>query len=134
MERVTQRQGGLQAFLFGRPCALSRSHWQRREDRGSGNKVIGIDDIDGILNSPRRDVEGLPAWCARNGVEETVLRRLVAIYGFDKLTAAVAVDAFRLGCEARREDGSRDPAINPTAISPPSWNSVSRPHEKALIP
>jgi hypothetical protein len=69
--------------------------------------VIHTPDINKILDCRRRDRESIPDWCRRNDVDESVIHRLVAVYGFDHDTAVIAIDAFRLGHEARRGDEPR---------------------------
>jgi hypothetical protein len=66
--------------------------------------VIRSDDISKLLNRPGRDRESIPEWCRRNNVDESVIARLAALYGFSRQIAALGIDAFRLGYEARRED------------------------------
>jgi hypothetical protein len=69
--------------------------------------VIRSSDIDKILNCKARDRESIEDWCRRHDVDESVMRRLAAVYGFDQRTAAIAIDAFRLSHEARRDDEPR---------------------------
>jgi hypothetical protein len=82
-------------------------HLQRRCDRHLPVDVISTDDIDKILDRPERDSESIPEWCRRNDVDESVIRRLAAVYGYSRQIAALAIDAFRLGYEARRGDEPR---------------------------
>jgi hypothetical protein len=69
--------------------------------------VIHSGDIDKILDRLGFDGEPIPDWCRRNEVDEPVMRRLAAVYGFTRETATIALDAFRLGHEARRGDEPR---------------------------
>jgi len=72
--------------------------------------VIRASDIDRVLHSPGRDVEPITEWCRRNGVDESAMGLLKMVYGFSKVTAAIAVDAFRLGHDARRGDEPKSAA------------------------
>lgn len=81
--------------------------------RPSLGDVIRVDDIDKLLDRPGRDGESIPDWCRRNHVDEPVILRLAEVYGFSRQTAALAIDAFRLGHEARQGD-------EPKAKSSPS--------------
>jgi hypothetical protein len=69
--------------------------------------VIRAGDVDKILDRLGFDGESIPDWCQRNDVDESVMRRLAAVYGFSRQTQALAIDAFRLGHEARRGDEPR---------------------------
>lgn len=69
--------------------------------------MIRTDDINKILDCRARDGESIPEWCRRNDVDESVIHRLVAVYGFNRQAAIAAIDAFRLGHEARRADEPR---------------------------
>lgn len=66
--------------------------------------MIYVDDIDKILARLGHDGEAIQAWCRRNDVDEPVMRHLAAVYGFTRETQTMALDAFRLGHEARRGD------------------------------
>jgi hypothetical protein len=69
--------------------------------------VIREEDINRLLDCRARDVESIPEWCRRHDVDEAVIRRLAAVYGFNRQYAVFAIDAFRLGHEARRSDEPR---------------------------
>ena len=69
--------------------------------------MIREEDINRLLDCWARDVESIPEWCRRHDVDEAVIRRLAAVYGFNRQYAVFAIDAFRLGHEARRSDEPR---------------------------
>ncbi len=69
--------------------------------------VIRTEDINKILDRRERDGESIPEWCRRHDVDEAVIRRLAAVYAFNRQTQVMAIDAFRLGHEARRGDEPR---------------------------
>jgi hypothetical protein len=69
--------------------------------------VIHADDIDKILDRLGFDGESIPDWCRRNNVDESAMRRIAAVYAFSRRTQTLAIDAFRVGHEARREDEPR---------------------------
>lgn len=66
--------------------------------------MIRSSDIDLILNRRSGRKETIEEWCARNDVAESVIHRIVALYGVDTKTAAAAIEGFRLGHEARKGD------------------------------
>lgn len=69
--------------------------------------MIHVGDIDKILGRLGFDGESIPDWCRRNAVDESVMRRLAVVYGFSREIQTFAIDAFRLGHEARRGDEPR---------------------------
>lgn len=69
--------------------------------------MIHVCDVDKILDRVGFDGESIPDWCRRNDVDESVMRRLAAVYGFSRQIQILAMDAFRVGHEARRGDEPR---------------------------
>jgi hypothetical protein len=70
--------------------------------------MIRPSDIDKIVcRHARRSEGGIGEWCKRNDVDEDAIERIVQIYGFDRGSAIAAIDAFRVGHQARREDEPR---------------------------
>jgi len=72
--------------------------------------MIRADDVDKILGCWVRDDQSVPEWCRRNDVDEGVMHWLASVYGFSTETAGIAIVAFRLGYEARRESEQRSAA------------------------
>lgn len=74
--------------------------------------MIRSSDIDRLLNLRAQERASIEEWCKRNDVDESVIERVVQAYGRDHDSAIAAIDAFRLGHEARRGDephGERTP-------------------------
>jgi hypothetical protein len=69
--------------------------------------VIHAGDIDEILDRLGFDGEPIPDWCRRNNVDESAMRRLAVAYSFSPDIQLFALDAFRVGHEARRGDEPR---------------------------
>ena len=69
--------------------------------------MIRSSDIDRLLNLRAQERRSIEEWCKRNDVAESVIERVVQVYGRDHRSAIAAIDAFRLGHEARRDDEPR---------------------------
>lgn len=64
-------------------------------------------DIERLVAVRERARESVGDWCRRNGIDESVIHRLLELYGWDRRSGIAALDAFRTGHEARRADEPR---------------------------
>jgi hypothetical protein len=69
--------------------------------------VIQPADIERLVGVREQTRESVGDWCRRNGVDESVIHRLLELYGWDRRSGIAALDAFRTGHEARRADEPR---------------------------
>jgi hypothetical protein len=69
--------------------------------------MIHAGDIDEILDRLGFDNEPIPDWCRRNDVAASAMRRVANAYRFTPAIQLLAIDAFRVGHEARRGDEPR---------------------------
>ena len=73
--------------------------------RGVG-KLRGV-TIDRLLAERRTGRENVEDWCSRNGVDESAIHRVVQTYGGHPNRLVIALVAFQLGYDARKEQEPR---------------------------
>ena len=60
--------------------------------------------IQRLLNLRSSEAESIENWCKCNGIEESVLYKIIETYAWDRRSAAAAIEAFRLGYDLCRDE------------------------------